>query len=198
MTAELAEAHADHAVGDSRTRGRSGLGRALLTGAAVVALVGAMAGTASAAPGDTSTDTVDANVGVSSSISLTGLPGSFTLNGIPGSTVTGGADVGFLVTTNNFGGYSVGVLSEGTELLPPNPGPLPLNPDTIPIANLSVRETGTATFTPLDTVTPVVVGGGTAASAAGGDAITNDYRVVIPLVRSATYTVTLDYVATAL
>jgi hypothetical protein len=44
---------------------------------------------------------------------------------------------------------------------------------------------------------PVLVEQATGPSAAGGDLVSNDYQIVIPDVRSAAYTGTLTYIATA-
>ena len=180
------------------TPAQKGTGRRLLTGlvaaAAVAAFVGGMGGTASAAPGDTSADTTVAHVGVNSAINLTGLTGEFTLNAPPGASVSENGVVTMTVETNNLGGYVVAVQSQTDTLLPHAGG----NPDSIPIANLHVRQTGDSTFLPLSSTTPVTVHSQPGRSAAGGDIISNDYRVDVPFVATDTYSATLDYVATTL
>ena len=71
---------------EGQTRKISGR-RVLLHGAvgaaAVATLALGLAGTASAAPGETSPGSTVANVGVTSAISLTGLPASFLLTASP-------------------------------------------------------------------------------------------------------------------
>lgn len=165
-------------------------------GAVTVALLlTGLAQPAFAAPGDTSTDTVLANVGVTSAITLSGLTPAFTLNGLPGATVAGPAAVTMLVETNNIAGYSVTVQAADNELLPAD---TTANTDVIPIGALSVRETGTTSYTALSDTNPVTVHTQATRSASGGDAISNDYQVVIPFVNADLYTATLDYVATTL
>jgi hypothetical protein len=178
-----------------KTRGSVGghVFRGFVGTAALVALVGGLAGTASAAPGDTATGTSLANVTVGGVIALTALTPTFNLPGNPGSTVTGGGAVTFNVQTNNLAGYTVTVESATPVLSPPTG-----NPDSIPIGNLSVRETGTGTFTALSNIIPVVVHTQATRSAPLGDSLSNDYQVVIPFVNQGVYTATLNYVATAL
>ena len=173
-------------------------GRRVLQGvivaAAVSAIAVAMAGTAAAQT--TPSQGVDGNVQVESAIALTGLTPSFQLTGLPGATVVGAGVVDFNVLTNNFGGYAVTVQA-GADVLA---GDTPTNPDTIPISALSVRETGTTTFTPLSATVPVTVHSQVTRSAVtgAGDALENDYQVVIPIVNEDNYDVTINYVATAL
>ncbi len=135
-----------------------------------------------------------ANVEVTSAISLTGLTPSFTLVGLPGATVSSDGAVTFNVETNNQGGYGVTVQAEDAVLSPAQA----TNPDTIPIGALGVRETGGGAYTAVTDVAPVTVHSQTTRSASGGDSLSNDYQVLIPFVASDTYSVTLDYVATAL
>ena len=169
-------------------------------GAAVVVLtVGGLAGTASAQ--ETDDGPVDANVEVSSSISLTGLTSSFTLSGIPGQTVvTGESDnpddrpVTYNVQTNNLAGYTVTVQSETDTMIADNPD----NTDSIPIGALSVRETGETAYTPLSDTVPALVHSQEDRSVADGDELSTDFQVVIPFVNSDNYDATLNYVATTL
>jgi hypothetical protein len=172
------------------------IGRAVVAGAATIAFAAALLVPASAAPGDTSTDTTDAHIGVSGAISLSGLTSSFTLNGLPGATVTGAAAVTMNVSTNNLAGYDVTVQSQ-TDTIDPD---LLTNPDSIPIGALSVRKSGSGAYTALDGPSgqPVTVVTKAARSAAGGDAVSNDYQIAIPFVNTGTYTATLDYIATTL
>ncbi|MEU5692380.1 hypothetical protein [Actinosynnema sp. NPDC020468] len=160
----------------------------------VLASAALAAPTASAAPGSTSSDTTQANVIVGSAISLTGLTDDFTLQGLPGATVTGPGAVTFTVQTNNFAGYVVTVQARTATLNPTKPG----NTDTIPIGNLSVRESGSTAYLPLSNTAPVTVHTQPTKSADAGDPLSNDYQVVIPFVNEDRYTATLDYVATTL
>lgn len=185
----------------SATESAVGAHRRLLTRSALGATIAlgfaaAMTGSAIAAPGDQSSDTTEANVQVASSITLSGLTPSFTLNGLPGDVVTGNDAVSFSVTTNNIGGYTVTVQADTATLLPQTAG----NGDSIPIANLRVRESAAedlGAFTSLSSTSSVQVHAQTGQSAETGDALSNDYQVSIPFVNSDTYSVTLNYVATA-
>lgn len=174
-------------------------GRRVLQGviaaAAVSAIAVGMAGTA-AAQEATPPQGVDGNVQVNTAIALTGLTPSFQLTGLPGATVTGAGVVDFNVLTNNFGGYAVTVQAAADRLAADTAG----NLDFIPIGALSVRETGTTPFTPLSATAPVTVHSQTTRSAVtgAGDALENDYQVVIPIVNEDNYDVTINYIATAL
>ena len=73
------------------------------------------------------------------------------------------------------------------------------NTDVIPSNDLEVSGPAQGgAFVHLAFGTPTVVATKASASAAGGDTITNDYRITIPFVRPDTYTGTLNYVATTL
>jgi hypothetical protein len=168
--------------------------RGVIGAAAFAVFAGAMVGPASAAPDDTPGGSTDASVGVNSSIAMTALTPDFTLTGIPGETTTGVAAVAFTVETNNLAGYAVTVVPTTDTLLATAPG----NTDSIPIAALKVRATGTTPFTDLDNGTPTTVHTQATRSAEGGDDFSNDYEVVIPFVNADTYTATLDYLATTL
>ncbi|TDW24390.1 DUF7507 domain-containing protein [Kribbella kalugense] len=141
------------------------------------------------APGDCTTSTPIAPL----TLTLTGLTTSFLLTGLPNSTISSDGTVTMTVTTNSTTGYSVSVQAAGTALLPATPG----NPATIPIDQLGVRESGDADFVPLSSTDPVVVHQQNAASAPGGDAVSNDYQIRIPFVSSDTYSTTLDYIASS-
>jgi hypothetical protein len=173
-------------------------GRLMLPSAIVVAFaaasVGMVAGPAAAAPGDTSSDTTVANVEVSTAIALTGLTPAFTLNGVPGGTVSEVGVVTFNVATNNFAGYSVTVHSNTATMLANTSA----NTDSIPIAALTVRESGTVPYAPMSSTSAGTVHLQNERSASGGDDLSNDYLVGIPFVNEDTYTATLDYVATTL
>ena len=173
--------------------GRTALTRCAVAGGTLALLFAGIAGTASAAP-LTSTDSVLANVEVSSLITLSALTTDFTLTGLPGATVASVGAVTMNVETNNTAGYTVTVQPADDVLVPADTA---VNPDTIGIGALSVRETGTTGYTPLDNTTPTTVHGQATRSASGGDVISNDYSVAIPFVNADTYSVTLNYVATS-
>ena len=174
----------------------SGPSRSARRAAAGVRVIAALtAGTATAAQADTSADTSVANVAVTNAILLSGLTPAFTLTGIPGAVVTGAAAVAMTVSTNNLAGYAVTVQAAGPALVPAVPA---TNPDSIPIGNLGVREGPTGAFTALSNTNPVTVHSQGTRSALGGDALTNDYQVLIPFVNTGTYSVTLNYIATEL
>lgn len=159
----------------------------LLAGALLAATAGGPAFAAS------SSGSTTARVTVNSTITLSALPASFTLTGNPSSTVTSNGAVTMNVLTDNLLGYTVTVQAAAATLTGSGG-----NTDTIPIANLKVRETGGAVFTPLSNVAPTLVHSQVTRSGSSGDTISNDYQVVIPFVNADTYTVTLNYVASTL
>jgi uncharacterized repeat protein (TIGR01451 family) len=124
-------------------------------------------------------------------ISLSSLPTGFALNGLPDSVATQDEAVSMTVTTNSPTGYSVTVRATAAQLT----AAIPANTSTIPIGNLQVRETGTSTYQPLSDQAAVSVHNQNTPSAAGGDAISNDYQALIPFIASDTYSVTLEYIA---
>jgi uncharacterized repeat protein (TIGR01451 family) len=124
-------------------------------------------------------------------ITLTSLSPGFTLAGAPDSVVSQDGAVTMTVTTNSPTGYTVAVRAISSALTAAVPG----NPDTIPLANLGVRETGTSTFQPLSDAASVFVHSQSGPSATGGDAVSNDYQAVIPFVATDTYSATLEYIA---
>ena len=168
--------------------------RGFLGAATVAALAGVMSGTAAAVPGETDVGTTTANVGVDTAIALTGLTPDFTLSGVPGATVTGLGAVVLTVETNNLAGYAVTVQSQTLTMTAGALG----NDDSVPIGALSVRETGTTTYTPLSSTETVTVHTQATRSEEDGDSLSNDYQVVIPFVNEDTYSATLDYIATTL
>jgi len=145
---------------------------------------------------DTASGSTTANVEVSGAITLTGLTPAFTLTGVAGSTpTTAGNPVTMTVTTNNFAGYNVTVVPAAANLI----GAIPGNSDVIPANDLEVDGPAQGgAYAHLTYPTPLVVATKASASAAGGDLITNNYRITIPFVRPDTYTGTLNYVATTL
>ncbi|MEQ4716654.1 hypothetical protein [Nonomuraea sp. B19D2] len=130
--------------------------------------------------------------GLRQPISMSDLTSSFTLDGLPNTTQTRIGVVTMRVWTPNHTGYRVTVQADASILAPVAPG----NPDAIAVARLQVRETGTTTFTPLSSTSAVTAHSqATMTGPPPGDAISNDYRVQIPLVRPGMYRVTLTYTA---
>jgi hypothetical protein len=156
-----------------------GIGLAVSDGASALAL--------------TSSGSTSAHVAVGTSITLSGLTASFTLSGDIGTTVTQNGAVTMNVLTNNLLGYTVTVRAAAATLSGTGG-----NTDTIPIADLKVRETGGVAFLPLSNSLPVLVHTQATPSGGSGDSLSNDYQVVIPNVAGDTYSVTLNYVATTL
>ena len=136
-----------------------------------------------------------ANVAVDSGIAITLLTPAFTLTGIPGDTPVDIGAVTMDVFSNNATGYNVTV-----EAAAPNLVGTGANTDVIPVADLSVEETGGTTgYLPLSsTAATTVYTQDTPSAATPGDALSNDYEfnTGIPDVTPDTYSVTLDYVAT--
>jgi hypothetical protein len=165
--------------------------RGLVGAALSAALCATAAGSAFA---QSSSGSTTANVAVQSGIALTGLTSSFTLTGAPGTTATDAGAVGFNVETNDVAGYAVTVQSAASTLAPQAVG----NTDTIPISALTVRQSGGGSYQPLSNVAPVLVHSQSGRSANGGDNLSNDYQITVPVVNADTYTATLNYVATGL
>jgi uncharacterized repeat protein (TIGR01451 family) len=124
-------------------------------------------------------------------ITLTSLSSGFTLSGAPDTVVSQDGAVTMTVTTNSPTGYTVAVRAVTSALTAARPG----NPDNIPATALGVRESGTATFQPLSDVATVRVHSQSGPSAAGGDAVSNDYEASIPFIATDTYSGTLEYIA---
>jgi hypothetical protein len=171
----------------SRLAQRSCIGFAI-----VVAAVGFSAGAANATPSTTSGGSTQANAQVESGITLTALTSSFTLTGTPGATVSTTTPVSYNVETNDPGGYSVTVQSASSTLFP-----AVANGDTIPISDLTVRESGSGSYTPLSDSTFVIVHSQTVRSANLGDDLATDFQMRIPTVEAGTYSATLNYLATS-
>jgi hypothetical protein len=159
--------------------GLTALGLLLAVGAPLPALAG------------TSTANTTANVAVGSTITLSGLTSSFTLTGNSQTTAAQLSAVTMNVKTNNITGYTVAVQSASATLAGATSG----NTDTIPIAALSTRETGTLPYSVLSNSAAVTVHSQATRSAAAGDTVNNDYSVAIPFVNSDTYSTTLNYTA---
>ncbi|WP_248959370.1 hypothetical protein [Sphaerisporangium perillae] len=153
----------------------------------------ASAGPVAPARADTSSGNTTANVSVTGSITLSNLTGSFTLSGDPGTTATLNGAVTMTVTTNNPAGYQVTVQAT-TPTMTGSAG----NSDSIPIGNLYVHETGDPLFYQMSNTTPVTVHTQHTPSAPGGDNLSNDYMVNIPVVQPDTYRTTLNYIAATL
>lgn len=180
-------AHPHHSSITRRSARFAGFG--LAVAALATSVVAVSAGSASADPDG---GTI-ANAVVESGITLTDLTPAFTLTGIPGETVaTGSTPVTYNVETNNAGGYTVTVQSATATMYP-----AVANGDTIPIANLTVRETGGGAYTPLTTIggTAVVVHDQDVRSGNGGDLLSTDFQMRMPTVAAGTYSATLNYLA---
>ena len=169
---------------------RSRRGARIVCGAALLLLGLGLAASEGGAARAGTTGSTTANVTVPSSITLSSLTSSFTLTGNVNTTVSQNGAVTMNVLTNNLTGYSVTVQAAAANLTGSNG-----NPDTIPIADLKVRETGGVAFTALSNVTALPVHTQVTASGGSGDSISNDYQVAVPNVRADTYSVTLNYVA---
>jgi hypothetical protein len=159
----------------------------IIAAALVAAALGGTAGSASA---DDNMDTT-ANAVVESGITLTALTGSFDLTGTPGATVQS-VPVTYNVETNNPTGYTVTVLSASSTMDPAVP-----NGDSIPIADLTVRETGPGAYSAVSSTVGVPVHTQSARSANGGDNLSSEFQMRIPTVQAATYSATLNYLAAA-
>ncbi|MBA2560968.1 MAG: hypothetical protein H0V07_13990 [Propionibacteriales bacterium] len=129
---------------------------------------------------------------MTSTITLSGLTNAFTLSGAPGSTALTASPVTMNVLTNNRTGYTVTSQATAALMLPATPV---TNTDTIPVSALQVRETGTTTYTPISATAPVTVHSQALKSAAAGDTVNNDFKMVVPFVNSDTYSVSLTYLA---
>ena len=124
-------------------------------------------------------------------ITLTNLTPNFTLTGLPNTTAEMNNAVTMTVTTNCVTGYTVTAQATGPTLTPN----LSNNPNSIPVGALKAREHGTSAFTSLSASSAVVLHSQHTASAAAGDAISNDYELAVPVVESGTYSVTINYIA---
>jgi hypothetical protein len=161
----------------------------LSTGLAVAGIgIAALASTPAYAA---TTGSTTANVGVGSSITLSGLTAAFTLSGAPATTQTGLSAVTMNAKSNNRTGYNVTVQAAAATLTGATVG----NTDTIAVSALTVRNTTTGgAYTPLSNTAAATVANTTAKSAGGGDTVNNDYQMVIPWVNADTYSVTLNYI----
>ena len=128
-------------------------------------------------------------------IELSGLTAGFTLSGPPHATVSSDGAVTMTVTTNSPGGYDVTVLAQDAEVA----GSLGNDDhdDHFPVSLFRVRESGDAAFLSLSATVARRVHRQSTASAPGGDAVSNDFRVVMPNVVPDTYSMTLNYLVTA-
>jgi hypothetical protein len=183
--AEPATARAGRLGGRARTAAGALAGTAFLVGGLVLLMAQTGVAQAASAPG-----TSQANVDVSGGITLANLTPSFTLAGGPGTTVTQDGTVTMTVETNNATGYQVTMQAAAARLTGTG-----TNTETIPITNMSARETGDANFGTVSNLYPLHLYDQDTPSAPGGDQLSNDYQINIPDVIPDTYTVTLDYVA---
>ena len=129
-----------------------------------------------------------ANAEVTSAITLTG-EAAFTLTQVPGETATAASTL--TATTNNTAGYDVTVLADAAQLAGTG-----TNTDVIEVSSLEVLNSG-STYAGLSTTVPVTVHTQSVKSAAGGDALAADYRLLMPFVNSDTYSGGLTFTAAA-
>jgi hypothetical protein len=101
-----------------RGRGYRLVTRTLVTAATAAAFVGLASVSASAAPNDTDTGDVTANVAIDSTIELALDDAAFTIDALPDATTTVADAVSGTVTTNSAAGYSVGVQAAAALLVP--------------------------------------------------------------------------------
>lgn len=194
MTTKLFAQERTSTTRKSHSRSRRLVLGGLIGATAITAATVGMAGQAFALPGQSDTGSTTANVAVGSAITLTVNTPSFVLSGLAGATVTDLNAVSLTVDTNNLAGYAVTVEAAADVLAPTATG----NTDSIPIGALSVEENGAGPYTPLSSTIATTVHTQAFRAAPGGDALSNDYQVVIPDVNEDTYTATLNYVATTL
>ena len=170
-----------------RTVVRGAVGSSLLGAGAALLVSGGSALAASP---------VTASVTVNPSLSISGVTSSFNIAGPAGSTAAQNGAVRMTVTTNDPLGYTVTVQAAGASMTGARSG----NSDTIPVSALGVRESGgLPAFAPVSNLAPIVTHTQATPSASGGDTVSNDYQIVIPpTVSPDTYSVTLNYVVTAL
>ena len=121
---------------------------------------------------------------------MSGITPSFTLTGNPSTTATQAGAVAMTVKTNSRTGYNVTVQAGSAAMT----GAVVGNTDTIPVTALSTRE-GAAAYLPLSATVPTTVHTQVTRSAAGGDALSEDFKVAIPFVSPDTYSATLNYTA---
>jgi hypothetical protein len=177
-------------LGRSVRVGRLG---AAAVGVGIAVAAALPAGQAVAAIDPSSPGTTIANVDVGSAILLRNLTESFTLAGFPGDSPFQIGAVTMNVETNNASGYNVTVEAAAANLVGTG-----TNSDVIPVSDLSVRETTVGTYEALSNIATVQVHNQDSRSTANtGDNLSNDYEfsTPIPNVRTDTYSVTLDYVA---
>jgi hypothetical protein len=169
----------------------SKLATVLLTSGLAISGLAAMAGPASAQT--SSGQSTTAHVSVNPGITMTGLTSSFLLSGAPGATITLPTAVSYNVETNNVAGYAVTVESVGATMIGTG-----ANVDTIPIADLTARDSGAGTYSALSNAAATTVHTQATRSANGGDNLSTDYQIRIPVVNADTYSATLNYVASTL
>jgi uncharacterized repeat protein (TIGR01451 family) len=146
--------------------------------------------TGNTCPDDSTDPACTATVAVTAqTISISGLTDSFTLTGQPGTTQEQDDAVSLRVDSNSPDGYTVSVQPGTQDLTSAD------SPDTIPVSDLQVRGQAQQVFRALSG--PVLVQEATGPSAEGGDLVSNDYQIDVPDVRSASYSGTLTYIATA-
>jgi hypothetical protein len=169
-----------------RSKTRRALGLVLLVGGVTLA---ALAGTSAFAAGGSTT----ANANVNNTLSLTGLTSSFSLTGDPSTTATQTGAVSMNVTTNNRTGYSLKVQAASANMAGAATG----NTDTIPVSAMSAKDSAAGTYNALSNTSAATLKTTSAKTSNSGDNLSDDYKLDIPFVNADTYSVTLNYTATA-
>lgn len=165
----------------------SRLGGGLALVVAGLSLIGSAGVSAFAAGGSTT-----ANAAVNQSITLSGLTASFTITGNPSTTATSASAVSYNVTTNDRNGYTVTAQAAAATMAGAAVG----NTDTIPIADLSAKDSAAATYSALSNTAALTLESTSAKTSNTGDNLTNGYQLAIPFVNADTYSVTINYTAT--
>lgn len=185
--------HSAVAFGAAKPRVRRLVAGTAIAAVALTGFVG-LAGSASAAPGDS----VDVSVEVGSVLDLVISTDDFELNGPAGATVDLTGAVAYTVTTNNNTGYSVTVEASADVLTGASTAD---GTDTIPVGAITVEQADSIVDGPQPiegpTGDPVELHTQATRSLAAGDNFSNDYSIVIPFVTPDTYSVSLNYLATA-
>ena len=140
---------------------------------------------------DTLPEPIDVHISVGEGITLSVLHADAYLQGVPGEMADNDDDpASYNVLTNNASGYQVTVQALDDKLLPPDPDS---NPDSIPISALKVYD-GHG-YQSLSKTAAVTVWDQESRSADLGDVHDAEFMMEIPVVSDATYSVTLEYIA---
>jgi len=168
-------------------------GAMLAVSAGMLGAIGGVASAQTVDPVPTPSGTTAAHAQVESGITLTHLTSSFTLTGAPGQTVTSLGAVGYNVETNNPSGYAVSIKASADAMV----GAIPGNTDSIPVNVLTASDGSLDTYNGLTTSAQPFHAQGER-SVNGGDELSTDFQMRIPVVNADIYTTTLTYTATTL